>query len=525
MRFEASPQLRLSSQLRMAPRMIQAMEMLQLASQELRERVEQELQENPALELVEPEAESMPGDDDGAEDHDGEDASSVALTERPLEISEDGANFELAREFERVYGEGEDHDGAPRIVHRADEGSADRKMEAMANAPDRELTLSSSLERQWALAEVPEHLAARGRWLIAYANDDGLLGADLETIAAQSAEAPGGPWTAAQLEEALLVAQAFLEPPGLLARDQRESLRLQVGARLAGVPEPPAPDDLQGWRDAETLLRDHYDDLLANRIPQIVERSGLDFQRIADAKRLLRRLSLAPGSDLVSRRERPIVPDVIVEYDRERDDYVCTLADGTVPSLRIAEQYREMVKDRRADPETRRYLTDRIRSAKWLIDALEQRQATLLRVVTAVVARQREWFDAGPEHLKPLPMGDIADQLGIHVATVSRAVAGKWLSTPRGLVELRRFFTGGLETRDGASMSFEAIRTLLREVIDGEDKHRPLSDEAIAKVLRERGVDIARRTVVKYRDQLGIPAAKLRKLHELPARSSPPEQG
>jgi len=525
MRFETSPHFRLSQQTKLAPRMIQTMEILQLPSQELRERIEQELEENPALELVEAElaapdgSDSSAGEGTSARSETGEpDATGPGLErderEQPLEVSEDGRGFELAREFERIYGEGEDHDDAPRLPRRTlDEGAGDRKLEAMANTPGRAETLVESLERQWALAEVPERLAALGRHLISYANDDGLLGADLETIAAQSHDVPGGPFTVEQLTEALSVAQTFLEPPGILARDRRESLMIQISARLAGVPDPLEPGEMQAWQDAGLLLKNHYADLLDNRIPQILERGELDRERLSAAKRVLRRLSLSPGSDLTVTSERPIVPDVIVEYDADKDDYVASLADGSVPSLRIAEEYRRMVKDRRADRETRRYLSERLRSASWLIDAVEQRQATLMRVVNAVISRQREWFDLGPEALRPLPMGEIADQLGVHVATVSRAVAGKWMSTPRGLVELRRFFSGGVETRDGESLSFEAVRTLMKEIVDAEDAANPLSDDAIAAKLKDRGVSIARRTVVKYRSQLGIPSARLRKAH------------
>lgn len=524
MRFETSPHLRLSQSMKLAPRMIQAMEILQLPSQDLRTRIERELEENPALELAEPDPEraedgAASAEAAGLESGDGPTDRAAARREdrdereRPLTVSEDGASFEMAREFERRYGEGLDHDDAPRMRRTSDDGAGDRKLEAMANAPDRAETLVESLQRQWALAEVPESLALLGRHLVNYADADGLLGADLATIAAQSEDAEGGPFTVERLSEALTVAQAFLEPPGILARDRRESLLLQIGARLAGVPEPPDPGEIQAWRDAEFLLRDHYAELLANRVPKIVETGEIDRDRIAAAKAVLRRLSLSPGSDLSPESEHPIVPDVIVDYVPEKDEYVASLADGSVPSLRIAEQYRSMVKDRRADPSARKYLSERLRSANWLIDAVEQRQATLIRVVNAVVSRQREWFDLGPEHLRPLPMGEIADQLGVHVATVSRAVAGKWLSTPRGLVELRRFFSGGVETSGGDSVSFEAIRTLLREIVDAEDKSQPLSDDAIAEKLKQRGIRIARRTVVKYRDQLGIPAARLRKVH------------
>lgn len=521
MRFETSQHQRLSQQQRLAPRVIQTMEILQLPVHELMERIEQELEHNPTLELAEPGAESS--DDAIAEDRsssgpgasespDAPERPAVEETERPLRISEDGENFELAREFERSYADG-DEESAPRVRTRTDDEAGDRKLEAMANTPDRHESLADSLRRQWSLVEVPETVAQAGRHLIEYVTEDGLLGADLATIAAQSGDAPGGPFTVAQLTEALTVAQAFLEPPGILARDRRECLLLQVQARLAGVPEPPDPAELPMWRDAESLLRDHYRALLENRIPHIEESSGIDRRRIEAAKGVLRRLTLSPGAELATTTERPIVPDIVVEYDPDRDEYVASLADGSVPPLRIAEQYRRMVRDRRVDPATRRYLAERLRGAGALIDAVEQRQATLLRVARAVVARQREWFEQGPEHLRPLPMGEIADQLGIHVATVSRAVAGKWVATPRGLVELRRFFGGGVETSDGGALSFEAVRTLLRDIVDAEDKTAPLSDEAIARALRERGVPIARRTVVKYREQLGIPPARLRKVH------------
>lgn len=514
MRFETSQHIRMGQQMKLAPRMIQSMEILQLPALELQERIDQELERNPVLELAEPEAPDASEAPEGAERGAAEEETDAA-PERPapLEVGESGADFERARELERAYGDFLDTESAPRREERRDDGERDRKMDAMANTPDRAEGLAESLLRQWLLAEVPPEVAAAGRLLIEYVDQDGLLGADLPTIAMQASDRPDGPWTEARLAAVLPVVQAFLEPPGILARDRRESLSIQLQARLAGVPEPVPEEELQAWRDAVRLVADHFMDLLANRVPHIQEASGLSVARINAAKGVLRRLSLNPGRELVVREERPIVPDVVVEHDAEHDTYAATLADGTVPPLRIAEQYQKLLKDRKTDRGTRDFLSDRLRSAQWLIDAVQQRQSTLLRVVNAVIARQREWFDLGPEHLKPLPMGDVADQLGIHVATVSRAVAGKWMATPRGLVELRRFFTGGLETADGGGMSFEAVRTLLREVVEGEDKSRPLSDEAIATRLRERGVEIARRTVVKYREQLGIPAARLRRVH------------
>ncbi|MEI6273078.1 MAG: RNA polymerase sigma-54 factor, partial [Phycisphaerae bacterium] len=252
---------------------------------------------------------------------------------------------------------------------------------------------------------------------------------------------------------------------------------------------------------------------LENRLPKIAARSGMNVERIEAAKERLRRLTISPGRDLIDETERPIVPDVMVEFDAEQDRYVAAICDGSVPPLRVSPRYSLMVEQDATDTATKKFVQDGIRSASWLIDAITQRKNTLLKVVDIVLEKQREWFDEGSGHLRPLPMMDVADRIGVHVATVSRAVAGKWMQTPRGLVELRKFFTGGTENADGESVSWEAVRTVLQEIVDAEDKTRPLSDEAITTQLRERGITIARRTVVKYREQMGIQPARRRRRH------------
>ena len=172
-----------------------------------------------------------------------------------------------------------------------------------------------------------------------------------------------------------------------------------------------------------------------------------------------------------------------------------------------------MSRDREVDRSTREFVTRNVRNAHWLIDSINQRKTTLLRVVNVVLSRQRDFLDHGPRHLKPLPMIEVADQLGIHVGTVSRAVADKWLQTPRGVVPLRMFFTGGTETESGENLSWGAIKAKLKEIVDAEDKTQPMSDSALAAALKDTGIDIARRTVVKYRQQLGIPPARRRKVY------------
>ena len=172
-----------------------------------------------------------------------------------------------------------------------------------------------------------------------------------------------------------------------------------------------------------------------------------------------------------------------------------------------------MAKDPSTDAAARTFVAGNVRSAEWLIEAIHNRRNTLLRVVDEVLVRQRAWFDDGPEALRRLEMSEVAGALGLSTGTVSRAVSGKWMQTPRGMVELRRFFTGGVETADGSSAGWDAIRQMVREVVDAEDRNAPLSDEAIAARIKERGISIARRTVVKYREQLGIPSARHRKSH------------
>jgi RNA polymerase sigma-54 factor len=487
----------MSQQMKLAPKMIQSMEILQLPLLALQERIDQELESNVALELVEPGMDAgrtKPKDEVHPDDRTPDDGSAQ--------------QFERLRQLERNYGDLYDSDTGRPSSRLA--GERDRKMDAMANAPSRGASLVEQLRQQWSDAEPPEELFEAGNRILEYVDDDGLLGADLATILDQSRSLPGVPWSEELLERTLLELQRVLEPTGLAARSLRECLLLQVDA-LADKEEDESKYD--AWDDAHRLIKDHFDDLVQNRLPRIREKSGMAMERILAAKHLLRGCNLAPGRELVPEDVRPIIPDVLVEYDAEGDTYTARLPGHVLPDLRIAPDYAKMAKNAAVEPATRDFVKRNVRSASWLIDAIHQRKQTLLRVVNVVLARQREFFDHGPHFLKPLPMIEVAEQLGIHVGTVSRAVAGKWLQTPRGFVELRKFFSGGLETASGEDRSWEAIKALMREVVEAEDKKKPLSDAAIADELKKRGVTIARRTVVKYREQLGIPPARQRKDH------------
>lgn len=505
MRLSTIQTPKLATSMRLAPRMIQSMEILQLPMLALEERIEQELESNVALERVEP------GPDDEELNQERRDAADVErLDERPLVVQQDGHatadDFTRLSQIESSYGDSFDADNTWERRGASSDGERDRKLDAMANAPSRGESLAEQLRKQWTFPNRAEEITEAGSLLIDFIDDDGRLSADLETIAAQN----GGGVDLAVLERALHLLQRSLEPPGLAARSVQECLLLQ-----AEVAERDAANDAEraGWQDVRTILERHFDDLLQNRLPKIERESGMAIARITAARERMSRLRLTPGRDVIDQDVPPIVPDVVVEYDEFRDRYVGTVADSRLPALRISPRYGKMVRDRAVEKATRDFVAGNVRSAEWLIESIAQRGQTLKRVVDIVLERQRDFFDHGALHLKPLPMIDVAADLGVHVGTISRAVAEKWMQTPRGLVPLRRFFSGGLETRAGDDLSWEAVRGIVKEIIDAEDPAKPLSDQAIANALQERGVTLARRTVVKYREQLGIPPARRRKKH------------
>jgi RNA polymerase sigma-54 factor len=258
-------------------------------------------------------------------------------------------------------------------------------------------------------------------------------------------------------------------------------------------------------------VADHLKDVEMNRLPQIARRTELTIDQIKTALGRLRRLDPHPGKQLVPDAPQVIVPDVVVEYDPVHDCYVAGLARGRTPSLRISPQYAELTRDRGQEKSTRDFLSEKMNNARWLIDSIDQRNNTLLRVVNAVLDVQRDFFDQGPEQLKPLPMIQVADQLGIHVGTVSRAVSEKYMQTPRGIFPLRMFFSGGTESQSGEEMSWAAVQAKLKQIVESEDPKKPWSDEELAKQLSSQGIDIARRTVAKYRQQMNIPPARRRR--------------
>jgi RNA polymerase sigma-54 factor len=486
MRLEASQQLRMSQEMRLSPRIIQAMEILQLPVMALQERIEAELQSNPVLELHE-------GDGDGSDEAPRvEEAADEERGERDMVVREKGGHEEDFNRLDRYTEEyGADAAGEGGRGGGSYAGERDRKMDAMANTPAPEQNLTDYLIEQWAFVEATDEVKTAGSALIPYITDDGYLRTPLAEIAAASSP----PFATGALEAALKLVQG-LDPIGVGARDLKECLLLQLAAEEA------AGADVTLER---AIVQDHLADIEMNRLPVIARRTHKSVEAVKAAIENLARLNPRPGL-LVGTSTAPVIrPDILVDVD-EHGQVIITTPDGDTPRLYISGTYRKMIRDRIADTQTRQFVRNNVRAAQWLIDAIRQRQHTVHRVAEEVFAVQREFLESGPEALRPLPMADVARKVGVHVATVSRAVAGKYVQTPRGIYPLRMFFSGGKSRDDGgADVAWDAIKVKLKEVIDAEDKRNPLGDDELALAIRKGGIDIARRTVAKYRSALNIP--------------------
>jgi RNA polymerase sigma-54 factor len=247
-----------------------------------------------------------------------------------------------------------------------------------------------------------------------------------------------------------------------------------------------------------------------NRLPQIAHRTRMKVEQIKAAIVNLSRFNPRPGS-LVGQRSAPVItPDVVLEVD-DQGQMSVSIPSSNLPHLYISREYRRMARDNRTDRSAKQFIRQNLRSAQWLLGAIEQRRQTIRRVTEEVFKAQSDFLEKGLEALRALPMTDVAVKVGVHVATVSRAVAGKYVQTPRGIFPLRMFFSGGKANSEGADMAWESIRAKIRDIVDAEDKDKPLRDDQIVEALQKQGVTIARRTVVKYRDRMEIPPARKRR--------------
>jgi RNA polymerase sigma-54 factor len=472
------------------PRMIQSMEILQMPLAELQERLDAELQENPFLEVRE-------------RTTDGE-APKEFNADGILKHDETGSlEFNRMDEINKDWGDHFDSDHRP--SRSALEELGDRKLDMMQNVAEAPVSLQQHCLDQLHAQGLPADELELCEYVLSHLDNNGyLLRHDpdstriepytLEELAFGYAERPV---TADDIEEAILTIQE-LDPPGLAARTTKECLLLQVPA------DSPVADVLR------TIIRQHLEDVAYHRLQLIQKQTNYDSDDILEAVQELKTLDPKPGSRFATPAARAIKPEVVVERT-EDGDYTVRLADDFLPPVRISKEYLAVKKDRRQPKPVRDMLKDKFQKAQWLLSAIEQRKDTLRRVTQEIVKHQRAFFDLGPDHIQPLKMEQIAERVGVHVTTVSRAVDDKYMQTPRGIFPLRRFFGGGMKSADGVDVAWETIKSKLLEFISEEDKNEPLSDEALVAKFTEAGLSVARRTVTKYREALKIPTSRQRR--------------
>lgn len=305
--------------------------------------------------------------------------------------------------------------------------------------------------------------------------------------------------------EAVLRRVQSLEPPGVASRTVRECLL----AQLRAVARPNA-----GQKLAIAILSDAYDAFAMKHYHVIEKQLDVEEDYLREALEVIRRLNPRPGGGTFGPESNTVVPDFIVEYEEEHDDFTVTVNDSRLPTLRVNSAYERLKKDaryRQFNKETREWMRKKYEDAKFLVQALRQRKATMLKVMTAIVGLQRDFFRLGPEHLRPLIYRDVSEIAGMDISTICRIVNGKYVLSVWGTFELKYFFSEALVTDDGEEVSTRIIKQKIKEMIDAESKHKPLSDDKLAQDLKKMGYNVARRTVAKYREQLRIPVARLRK--------------
>ena len=475
MRLNLSQSIRLDQRLIQSPQMIQAMQILQLSGLELEQRIEEELVENPLLELADPstieaEENSEPG------------------TEETLAEREVNELLEHLERIDRDFGDGTR--SQPR-----NEDAEERRFAALQNAPDVPKSLPEALAEELAMFDFSDRERAIADHLIWSLDERGFLLGHLEDYAQQAGIEP--PAEPEELEAVLLRMRAQIHP-ALGAGSVRESLLLQLDAL-------PGPNPIQ-----RALVADHLEDLEANRLPRIARTTGRTLEEIQEAIEALRHLDASPASEYGESRAAVILPDVLVE--EFEGEFIVRLERERQPHLRISRAYREMLRRARKGDAAEEWLKKRLETARWFMDAVAQRTSTLERIAKVIFKEQRPFLEHGPSALRPLRMQEVADQVELHISTISRAVSGKYAQTPRGIYPLRYFFISGTVRDTGGEASQVSIQERLKVLIEKEDPKKPLSDEHLAKLLAEReDITLARRTVTKYRMMLGIPSSSKRR--------------
>lgn len=486
------PSLKLSQRLLMTPALQQAIKLLQLSRLELEQVLRQELETNPLLEL--------------SEDVEVEEEVAASATEPAADVAEaeeppvgERVNGEGSEESESALSVGEVelsalfandlHDVPP----QGDPALEEDELDPLFNLPNPEPSLAEALLDQLRLLPVPPELLSLCQFLIGNLEADGYLRTPLPELSAQV----GVPMET--MEEALRWVQT-LDPPGVGARDLRECLLLQ----LSRVTRPTEEERL-----AKAIVEHGFVQLLQQDWESLAARFAVSLNDVRGALEVLRKLPAHPGALVGGGSGTVIEPDVCVKKVNGR--WVVELVDDNLPQVHLSPRYLQLLTSPAADPQTQAFVRERMKQALWFLRAVEQRHSTIVRVAEAIVRRQEAFLEHGIQYLRPMVLKDVADEIGMHESTVSRVVQGKYMATPRGVFPFKFFFHSGLSHALAGDVSSVAVKQKIRELIANEDPARPLADARIARQLNRQGIRIARRTVAKYREEMGIPSSEIRK--------------
>jgi RNA polymerase sigma-54 factor len=522
MAIELKQQLRISQQLVMTPQLQLAIKLLQLNQLELVNMVEQEMQENPCLEEDERDEQTpdelsdvSPGEDgsdsyadDRADDRaDGSsepqdsqagdsaeladpglaDRAEVATQEAVSPTPEEQAVEEPSDAEKIADVEWDDYmDSHPQTGLEARAGGDDDERRSLEATLTRRQTLAEHLEWQLQLADFDTEAVAVARWIIGNVDDRGYLRSTVEDIARQAHVTP-------EIVEAVLVRVQQFDPPGVAARDLRECLLLQIAALKINDP-------------LVVVMVDQHLDLLQKKdfrgLARLLDVTQHD---IAVAARVIGSLEPRPGRAFGGQDPVYITPDIYVH--KLGEEFHVLLNEDGLPKLRVSNVYKDVLKRGQVvenAKDTKNYVQDKVRSAMWLIKSIHQRQRTIYKVMQSIIEHQRDFFEKGVAFLKPLNLRDVADDIGMHESTVSRVTTNKYVHTPQGIYELKYFFNSSISRFEGEAVASESVKEKIRKIIADEDPGKPMSDQRIAEVLKSANIDIARRTVTKYREAMNI---------------------
>lgn len=465
----------------MTPSLQQAIKLLQLSKLELQEVLNQELLENPLLEETAEEAKAEePEQETTDQKTDAEEEAKKQEAKEKEKDSFDEIDYDAYFQDYIEYGYnprgmGEEHEEFP-----------------IENTLTRPPNLTDHLTWQLSMSDASPRVKEVGAFIIGNIDEDGYLRANNDEIVA------AGPFTQEEVDAAIKAIQT-LDPIGVGARDLRECLLLQL--------EFLEIDNVL----VEAIIRDHWDMFMQRHFVQLAKTLGIDMKSLEGIVEIIKHLDPKPGRKYSNERAIYVEPDVYVH--KVGDEYVIVLNEDGMPKLRINGSYRQMLNsmDTKSDGETVNYIKDKIRSAVWLIKSLDQRQRTIYKVAESIIKHQREFLEKGIDFLRPLVLRDVADDIQMHESTVSRVVSNKYMHTPRGLFLMKYFFHSGIDSDTGEDISSLTVKKKIQSFIQAEDPRKPLSDSKIMKILNDEGINIARRTVAKYRDELNIPSSTDRK--------------